>query len=580
LLKFFLKAMLKLALFLSIICIVPGSPLPSSKNDIGNPSNAKAGINCNNCVVLMNGLKVLIDKNSSNADMDSYFNKTCINLQIEEPILCNELMKAFGSEIYFSLKATTLLPYEICEAWVTSGCGYTDSIVNKPWPLTIPGTKPPVQPWPTPAPGKPTLRVLHLTDIHVDRKYSVGSEADCAHGSIETYRFCCRAASGNDSTPVNVPAGKYGTAARCDIPYIMFEETMKWISGKEKIDYIIVTGDFESHDIWANQKDTTKVNLINITNTIYQYFPNTPVFQTTGNHEGVPMDAFAPHSIAEYETRGPQWLYTIFNQTWTKWLPSTVHESLMYRGSYVFYPFPGLKFISLNTIYCSHWNFYSYITATDSDMTLDWLAKELYDSEQKGEKVHLISHIPSGSSYCIKPFSDNYYKLVNRFENTIAAQFFGHTHVDEFYLYFDNQNPSNRPTHTAFVAPSLTTFSQANPAYKIYTIDGNYTGSTFTVIDEETYWANLTEINANDKVEFKLEYNKRQEYGMKDLSPASYYDLAQRMLKDDNLLSKYIQYYHRNDVQLKKCDAKCRKNYICEALTAERGMQNIFCANL
>uniref|UniRef100_A0A914Y9K9 Sphingomyelin phosphodiesterase n=1 Tax=Panagrolaimus superbus TaxID=310955 RepID=A0A914Y9K9_9BILA len=213
-------------------------------------------------------------------------------------------------------------------------------------------------------------------------------------------------------------------------------------------------------------------------------------------------------------------------------------------------------------------------------MTLDWLAKELYDSEQKGEKVHTISHIPSGSSYCIKAFSDNYYQLVNRFENTIAAQFFGHTHVDEFYIYFDGKNPANRPTHTAFVAPSLTTFSEANPAYKIYTIDGNYTGSTFTVIDEETFWANLTEINANDKVEFKLEYNKRKDYGMKDLSPASYYDLAQRMLVDENLLSKYIQNYHRNDQQLKKCDAKCRKNYICNALTAERGMQNIFCAGL
>uniref|UniRef100_A0A914PHP1 Calcineurin-like phosphoesterase domain-containing protein n=1 Tax=Panagrolaimus davidi TaxID=227884 RepID=A0A914PHP1_9BILA len=363
--------------------------------------------------------------------------KTCVDLKIEEPEICNELMKAFGSEIYFALKGTPLLPLDICEAWIVSGCGYPDSILNKPWPLTIPGNKPPVKPWPIPAPGKPTMRVLHLTDIHVDRKYSVGSEANCAHGAIETYNFCCRAQNSSSSTPIKMPAGKYGTPARCDIPFIMFEETMKWISTHEpNIDYIIVTGDFESHDIWANQQDTTRVNLINITDTIYQYFPNIPVFQTTGNHEGVPMDAFAPHTIAEYDTRGPQWLYKIFNQTWTKWLPASASETIMYRGSYSFRPFSGLKFISLNTIYCSHWNFYSYMTVADSDMTLDWLTKELYDSEQKGEKVHIISHIPSGSSYCIKAFSDNYYQLVNRFENTIAAQFFGHTHVDEFYVSF------------------------------------------------------------------------------------------------------------------------------------------------
>uniref|UniRef100_A0A914YPS2 Calcineurin-like phosphoesterase domain-containing protein n=1 Tax=Panagrolaimus superbus TaxID=310955 RepID=A0A914YPS2_9BILA len=214
-------------------------------------------------------------------------------------------------------------------SWVTAGCGYPGSILNQPWPLTIPGNKPPIKPWPIPAAGNPTMRVLHLTDIHVDRKYSVGSEADCAKGAIETYNFCCRSQN-SSSSAIKMPAGKYGTPARCDIPFIMFEETIKWISTHEpNLDYIIITGDFESHDIWSNQQDTTRVNLFNITDTIYLYFPNTPVFQTTGNHEGVPMDAFAPHSISDYDNRGPQWLYTIFNQTWTKWLPTSVQQTIM-----------------------------------------------------------------------------------------------------------------------------------------------------------------------------------------------------------------------------------------------------------
>lgn len=221
----------------------------------------------------------------------SIFSDTCVNLQIEEPDMCDQLMKAFGSEIYYSLNTTKLLPVDFCEAWIKSGCGFPDSPVNQPWPVNIPGNKPPVQPWPKPAPGKPTLRVLHLTDIHVDRQYAEGSEADCAKGAIETYDFCCRT-NPSSTNPPKVPAGKYGTPARCDIPFIMFDETMKWIASHEKaIDYIIVTGDFESHDIWSNQKDTTTENLINITTTIYNYFPGIPVFQSTGNHEGVPMDA-------------------------------------------------------------------------------------------------------------------------------------------------------------------------------------------------------------------------------------------------------------------------------------------------
>ena len=80
---------------------------------------------------------------------------------------------------------------------------------------------------------------------------------------------------------------------------------------------------------------------------------------------------------------------------------------------------------------------YLYINATDPDQTLEWLTNELLESESIGEKVHIISHIPSGSSYCLKAWSANYYQLVNRFENTIAAQFFGHTHNDQFYVgYF------------------------------------------------------------------------------------------------------------------------------------------------
>ncbi|KAE9547407.1 hypothetical protein FO519_009383, partial [Halicephalobus sp. NKZ332] len=123
----------------------------------------------------------------------------------------------------------------------------------------------------------------------------------------------------------------------------------------------------------------------------------------------------------EYDTRGPQWLYTVLNEQWGHWLPDTVKETIQYRGSYSFRPFKGLKMISLNTVYCSKWNFYLYVNATDPDETLEWLTSELLDSEKAGEKVHILSHIPSGDSYCLKAWAANYYQLVNRFENTLAA---------------------------------------------------------------------------------------------------------------------------------------------------------------
>lgn len=50
----------------------------------------------------------------------------------------------------------------------------------------------------------------------------------------------------------------------------------------------------------------------------------------------------------------------------------------------------------------------------------------------------------------------------DRFEGTIAAQFFGHTHLDEFELFYDEETLS-RPVSIAFVAPSVTTYINLNP---------------------------------------------------------------------------------------------------------------------
>lgn len=49
-----------------------------------------------------------------------------------------------------------------------------------------------------------------------------------------------------------------------------------------------------------------------------------------------------------------------------------------------------------------------------------------------------------------------------RFEGTIAAQFFGHTHLDEFELFYDEETLS-RPVSIAFIAPSVTTYINLNP---------------------------------------------------------------------------------------------------------------------
>jgi sphingomyelin phosphodiesterase len=78
-------------------------------------------------------------------------------------------------------------------------------------------------------------------------------------------------------------------------------------------------------------------------------------------------------------------------------------------------------------------------------------------------------------SFALDRWSREYNRLVYRFRNTIIGQFFGHTHFDEFELFFAPRTSANdikEVTNVAYLAPSQTPHDGLNPAYRIYTIDG------------------------------------------------------------------------------------------------------------
>ncbi len=71
----------------------------------------------------------------------------------------------------------------------------------------------------------------------------------------------------------------------------------------------------------------------------------------------------------------------------------------------------------------------------------------------------------------------------------MAAQFYGHTHNDEFKIFYDLVE-LDRAVNVAFVAPSLTASSD-NAGYRVYTIDGPRPGSTW-VNDELAFVIEMT----------------------------------------------------------------------------------------
>ncbi|GFS20588.1 sphingomyelin phosphodiesterase [Elysia marginata] len=147
-------------------------------------------------------------------------------------------------------------------------------------------------------------------------------------------------------------------------------------------------------------------------------------------------------------------------------------------AAYSYSPYPGFRIISVNNNYCNTLNFWLLLNATDPCGGLQWLIQELQAAEDKDEKVHLLLHIPPGSSSCLKAWSWNFYTIISRYENTVVNQFYGHEHRDYFHVFLDDTS-FRRPTGVGFAAPSVTPYSSTSPTFRIYTIDGNYKHSSW-----------------------------------------------------------------------------------------------------
>lgn len=65
-----------------------------------------------------------------------------------------------------------------------------------------------------------------------------------------------------------------------------------------------------------------------------------------------------------------------------------------------------------------------------------------------------------------------------RFESTVTAQFFGHSHSDHYAIFYDNEN-FTRPVSILYIGGAVTPQNDMNPGFRIYTADGNYSGSSW-----------------------------------------------------------------------------------------------------
>ncbi|KAG4074682.1 hypothetical protein HA402_004553 [Bradysia odoriphaga] len=378
------------------------------------------------------------------------------------------------------------------------------------------------------------ITIVHLTDFHYDSLYSEGSSSIC------TDEICCRNTSMHLDSANKQLAGKWGDyQMNCDSPGYLVENICNQVYAQHsKIDLIYYTGDFVDHIQWTRTEDSVKDAIKFVTDTCKNIFGSIPIIPVLGNHDTHPSNLFAPNSVTD-STASTKWLYDFVVDQWRNWLPEHALNSLREGGYYTFIFRRNFRIIALNNNVCYTKNIWILHERDSLKAQLQWLYETLKEAEMNSEKVHIVGHIPPNFDGCYKPWVTEYISIVNRFAHIISGQFYGHSHLDEFSIFYTPESPS-KALNVAWVGGASGNAFGLNSNYRVYYVDGE----SYEVLDHETWIFNVTEANQspdNPPKWFK-EYSFKEFYEVPDLSPVSLSDmLADKWMKEASLMTRFWQ---------------------------------------
>ena len=512
-------------------------------NSIDNHDILFSIINCDICKKLING--VIADASRRKFFDDELYNASnylCIEAlrsRYNATAMCPSLARLYGPIMWYSIVNSELSAERICEhlhacpndrayRWNQSQLSISRSL-KKPSKNKKTSSKP--------------IKLLHITDMHIDIDFEKNAPSTC------DYFLCCR----NSMTGSN-PAGMYG-AYGCDFPLETANLLLEHLETLSGIDLVVYGGDNPPHDIWLETEESQMNAHSLVISMMKKHLPNTPIYPVLGNHESFPE--------SEYIQSRYMNLTAALAKLWKSWapFPEGALETLSLGGYYTLMLKPKLRLISYNSDYGYLYNFYSLLNHKNPAYTkqTQWIQETLETARRNGEKVLIVGHIPPGIGSTTDEYGDWYYNITNHFSDIIVGQLFGHTHQDHFKVLQRN----NQVFGPVLITPSVTTFPQQNPSFRVYTIDSE----TFEMLDYDQYFLNITKANILAREgklpQFELNYSARELYQLKDLSAESWWDLVQRFKTNSTLFMEYFANVNARSVTT-ACDADCRKKYICD----------------
>lgn len=443
------------------------------------------------------------------------------------------------------------------------------------------------KPDPLPAPKIPSgerLKVLHISDIHIDPRYANGAEANCTSGQ------CCRANNVNvpDPNQVVFPAPRYG-AFLCDAPLALVTsafEAIPELSGTKGngFAWTLLTGDIVSHDP-DNQLSQEYVEYTEtiVFDLIKRMLNTGPTYVAIGNHDSNGLADDAPKLLGGDLAHQFDWNYEHVSSLWEYegWIPeSAVTTSRANYGAYMVQRGDGLRIITLNTNLWYKANIFNYVNMSSSDPSgiLRFLTDELQDAEDAGDRVWILGHVLSGwdgSNALLNP-TNLFYQIVDRFSpHVIANIFWGHTHQDHFSIFYANNGTSmsaEAAQAVSWIGPSIVPVTNLNSGFRVYEVDS----STFEILDAHTWVSDVDNFSELDgQVEFGptyvYEYDTRETYGANitgwgpndPLNATWWHRVTEVMENDPDLVRTFHQFQGKESIFIEECSDECIAAKIC-----------------
>lgn len=376
------------------------------------------------------------------------------------------------------------------------------------------------------------------------------------------------------------PAGPWGDH-HCDSPLDLEESLYAAI---EQIvpdaAFTLFTGDLVEGVQWL----TTKQDIITDIDSAYSHMKGLDlVYGAVGNHEANPVNSFPPAGVRTLVNQSNQYMYDRLAENWIEWIgPEAAANTASRYGAYsVLHPHTNLRIISFNTMFYMKENFWLYtpVMSWDPSSQFQWLISELQGAEDAQERVYILGHVPMGASDSLYDYSFYFDQIIQRYEATIAALFFGHTHRDQWEIGYSDYIDQTYQTATAmsYIAPALTPTS-GNPTFRVYSVDPE----TFAVLDYTVYYANMSLPTYQIQgPKWEKYYSVKEAYGSllfppyvdpkAELTPAFWHNVTQLFVDDDSVFQDYYARKQRGwDPTI--CSGGCKTSEIC----GMRSMQSQF----